>query len=162
MSSTREKLPDRRRNVTQKVRVNSSTVHYTLGFYPDDRVGELFIDMHKYGAAIRTWAADMAKVFSVALQHGAPLETLIGLFVGSKSDPSGRVECHDRIVTCTSVMDLVARSMAIDYLGRGDLADVPLPVVETKSVSEIWSYESPKDRAGKITERVPNSGDQER
>lgn len=154
MTATRELLPMRRRNVTQKVRVAGQSVHYTVGVYPDGRFGELFIDMAKQGAALRTWVGETAMLFSVAAQFGVPLETLVALFVGSRSDPSGPVEGHARIRTCTSVMDLVARSLAIDFLGREDLADVPAP-----RPARGFDYESDRSRAGKITDRVPNVED---
>lgn len=121
----REKLPTRRRCITQTVRIDGQTVHYTIGFYPDGRPGELFIDVSKAGAALRTWASETAMMLSVALQHGTPLATALALFIGSRSDPHGPVTGHARIVRCESIMDCIARSMAIDYLGRDDLADLP-------------------------------------
>lgn len=121
--SDREPLPMRRRNVTRRVRIGGQTVHFTVGHYADGRPGELFVDVSRAGAALRTWAGEAAMMLSIALQHGAPLGTVLDLFIGSRSEPCGRVEGHERITACTSVMDCVARSMAIDYLGRDELAD---------------------------------------
>lgn len=118
----RERLPDRRRCLTQRVRVGGQTVHYTVGLFADGRPGELFIDVSRAGAALRTWAGEAAMMLSIALQHGTPLETVLDLFIGSRSDPCGKVEGHPHIRTCTSVMDCIARSLAIDFLGRADLA----------------------------------------
>ena len=121
--TARELLPTRRKNYTQKVHVDGVSIHFTVGVYPDGRFGELFIDLAKQGAALRHWSSQTAMLFSVAVQHGTPLETLVTLFVGTRSEPSGHVTGHPRIRKCTSVMDLVARSIAIDFLGREDLAD---------------------------------------
>jgi len=123
----RELLPARRRCVTQTVRIGGQTVHYSVGLYPDGRPAEVFIDIAKAGAALRAWASDAAKLLSVALQHGTPQETALGLFIGSRSDPHGAVTGHARISKCTSVMDCIGRSLAIEFLNRQDLADVPAP-----------------------------------
>lgn len=103
---------------------------WTVGLYPDGRPGELFIDVAKAGAALRTWAQETAMTLSVARQHRTPLETLVNLYVGSESDPCGAVTGHARINRCKSIMDLIARSLAIEFLGREDLADVPASTEE--------------------------------
>src|SRR5215471_1358615 len=74
----REKLPNRRKNLTQKVRVGRQRqrVYYTFGLYDDGRPGELFIDVAKAGQALRTWASEAGMMFSMALQHHTPLETI--------------------------------------------------------------------------------------
>ncbi len=124
MTVVRDVLPTRRKSVTQSVRINGQSVHYTLGFYPDGRPGELFVDLAKCGSALRTWCGQAAMMLSVALQHGTPLDVALNLFIGSRSDPSGKVTGHRRITQCSSVMDLIARDMAIQFLSREDLADV--------------------------------------
>lgn len=122
---SREVLPPKRRCISQKVKIDNQTVHYSIGLYPDGRPGELFIEVSKAGAALRTWAGEAAMILSVALQYGTPLDTAIKLFVGSRSDPSGRVHGHPCITRCTSIMDLIARDMAITFLQRTELADLP-------------------------------------
>lgn len=122
-TTTREILPNRRENYTQRFRIAGNTVHLTAGMYPDGRLGEVFIDLSKQGTALRFWGESTATLFSLAIQCGCPLETLVDLFVGSKSEPFGIVEGHARITKCTSIMDAIARSLAIDFLGRDDLAD---------------------------------------
>lgn len=127
--NTREYLPHRRRNWTQHARVAGQSVYYSVGLYPDGRPGELFIDVSRAGAALRTWAAEAAMMVSIALQHGTPLSTVLALFIGSRSDPCGIVTGHARITRCQSIMDLIARDLALTFLGREDLADVPAEVV---------------------------------
>jgi ribonucleoside-diphosphate reductase alpha chain len=135
----RDLLPDRRRGVTQKAVImtaggNRQTVHYSIGLYPDGRPGELFIDVGKAGAALRGWVSESAMMISIALQHGSPLWTILSLFVGSRNDPHGAVEGHDRITKCTSIMDLIARDLAITFLKKDDMADTerwtlaPVPI----------------------------------
>lgn len=118
MTATREKLPDRRRSVTQRVRVNGQTVHFTVGLYPDGRPGEVFIDVAKDGTAARSWAGATAKLMSLMLQYGVPLHELAGALIGSGEGAFGQVsvEGHDRITESTGVLDTVVRSLALDYL----------------------------------------------
>ena len=126
----RECLPMRRRAYTQKVRIGDTNrgikpqvVFLACGLYEDGTLGEIFIDSAKQGAALRVWMAQTAMLFSIALQHGTSLGTLVNTFVGTTSEPSGKVVGHPRITTCTGVMDYVVRALAIDFLGREDLAD---------------------------------------
>lgn len=137
--SLRESLPLRRRCITQTVKIrpregNHQTVHYSVGLYPDGRPAELFIDVSKAGAALKGWCGEAGMMLSIALQHGTPLQTILDLFIGTRNDPSGEVTGHPRITQCTSIMDLIARDMAITFLQREDLADtsdwstVPVPI----------------------------------
>jgi ribonucleoside-diphosphate reductase alpha chain len=124
MVTARDKLPSRRACISQRVSIDGQTVHYAIGLYPDGRPGELFIEVAKAGAALRTWASETGMLLSVALQHGTPLETLTDLFIGTRAFPCGAVEGHPCINKCLSIMDLIARDMAITFLQRTDLADV--------------------------------------
>lgn len=130
--ATRNRLPDRRRCISQKVKIESregswQTVHYSFGLYRDNTPGELFIEVSKAGAALRTWAGEAAMLMSVALQHGTPLETIASLFVGTRCDPCGVVEGHPCITHCLSIMDLVGKDLAITFLGRDDMRDIVEP-----------------------------------
>ncbi len=122
--SPRRLLPTRRKCITQKVKVREQTVHYSIGLYEDGTPGELFIEVAKAGAALRDWAGSAAMMLSIALQHGTPLQTALNMYIGTRSDPSGIVEGHQYIKQCTSIMDLIARDVAITFLQRYDLADI--------------------------------------
>lgn len=118
----RERLSDRRKSVNYTVRVversgTSTTVHFTVGLYPDGRPGELFIDMHKQGSALRDWSGKMAMLFSVLLQHQVPLSEVCDMFVDFKADPHGRVDGSSVVMCCTSIMDCIARTLLHDYQG---------------------------------------------
>lgn len=132
--SPREVLPPRRRTVSQKIRIAGQTVHYSIGLYPDGRPGELWIEVAKAGAALRNWAGEAAMMVSIALQHGVPLTTIVDLFLATRNDPCGKVEGHDRITFCTSIMDCIVRDLAVTFLGREDLVNtsewstVPVPI----------------------------------
>ncbi|WP_315729918.1 adenosylcobalamin-dependent ribonucleoside-diphosphate reductase [Bradyrhizobium sp. SZCCHNRI2010] len=120
----REKLPAKRRGYTQRSVVGGHKVYLRTGEYPDGRLGEIFIDMHKEGAAFRSVMNAFAISVSLGLQYGVPLEEFVDAFTFFRFEPSGFVQEHDRIKNATSIIDFVFRDIAINYLDRDDLAHV--------------------------------------
>lgn len=90
-------------------------VHMGVGFYPDGRVGELFVDLHKFGSALRDWIGTASVSFSALLQHGVSLKDVCSLYAGLVADPHGTVEGLSCIETCTSIMDAIARELSCVY-----------------------------------------------
>ncbi|UPT95501.1 adenosylcobalamin-dependent ribonucleoside-diphosphate reductase [Bradyrhizobium barranii subsp. apii] len=120
----REKLPSKRVGYTQKAIVGGHKVYLRTGEYEDGRLGEFFIDMHKEGAAFRSVMNAFAIAISLGLQHGVPLEEFVDAYTFFRFEPSGFVQEHDRIKNATSIVDFIFRDLAINYLGRDDLAHV--------------------------------------
>ena len=120
----REKLPDRRKGYTQKAVVGGHKVYLRTGEYEDGRIGEIFIDMHKEGAAFRSLMNNFAIAISLGLQYGVPLEEYVEAFTFTRFEPAGLVQGNDAIKNATSILDYVFRELAISYLGRHDLAHV--------------------------------------
>jgi ribonucleoside-diphosphate reductase alpha chain len=120
----RERLPDRRKGYTQKAIVGGHKVYLRTGEYEDGRLGEIFIDMHKEGAAFRSLMNNFAIAISLGLQYGVPLEEYVEAFTFTRFEPAGFVQGNDAIKNATSVLDYVFRELAISYLGRADLAHV--------------------------------------
>ena len=120
----REKLPSKRGGYTQKAIVGGHKVYLRTGEYPDGRLGEIFIDMHKEGASFRSMMNAFAIAVSLGLQYGVPLDEFVDAFTFFRFEPSGFVQEHDRIRQVTSIIDFVFRDIAISYLGREDLAHV--------------------------------------
>ena len=120
----REKLPQRRKGYTQKAMVGGHKVYLRTGEYEDGRLGEIFIDMHKDGAAFRSLMDGFAIAISVGLQYGVPLEEFVEAFTFTKFEPAGMVMGNDSIKNATSVLDYIFRELAISYLGRYELAHV--------------------------------------
>jgi ribonucleoside-diphosphate reductase alpha chain len=121
----RHRLPDRRAGYTQKAVVGGHKVYLRTGNYEDGSLGEIFLDMHKEGAAFRSLMNCFAIAISLGLQHGVPLEEFVDAFVFTRFEPNGMVMGNDRIKMATSVIDYVFRELAITYLGRTDLSHVP-------------------------------------
>ena len=124
--SQRQKLPSRRGGFTQKAAVAGHKVYLRTGEYNDGRLGEIFIDMHKEGAAFRSLMHNFAMAISIGLQYGVPLEEFVEAFTFTRFEPAGPVDGHERIKMATSILDYIFRELAISYLGRNDLAHVQI------------------------------------
>jgi ribonucleoside-diphosphate reductase alpha chain len=120
----REKLPTRRKGYTQKAVVGGHKVYLRTGEYDDGRLGEIFIDMHKEGAALRSFINNFAIAVSLGLQYGVPLEEYVDAFTFTRFEPAGPVQGNDSIKNATSVLDYIFRELAVSYLSRFDLAHV--------------------------------------
>jgi ribonucleoside-diphosphate reductase alpha chain len=120
----RERMPDRRKGYTQKAVVGGHKVYLRTGEYEDGRLGEIFIDMHKEGAALRSLLNNFAIAVSLGLQYGVPLEEYVDAFTFTRFEPSGPVQGNDSIKYATSILDYVFRELAVSYLSRFDLAHV--------------------------------------
>ena len=120
----RERLPDRRKGYTQKAVVGGHKVYLRTGEYDDGRLGEIFIDMHKEGAAFRSLMNNFAIAISLGLQYGVPLEEFVDAFTFTRFEPAGLVQGNDSIKYATSILDYIFRELAVSYLGRYDLAHV--------------------------------------
>jgi ribonucleoside-diphosphate reductase alpha chain len=120
----RAKLPNRRKSYTQKATVGGHKVYLHTGEYEDGRLGEIFIDMHKEGAAFRSLMNNFAIAISLGLQYGVPLEEYVEAFTFTRFEPAGLVTGNETIKNATSVLDYIFRELAVSYLGRHDLAHV--------------------------------------
>ena len=119
----RRTLPAKRRGFTQKAKINGQAIFLRTGEYSDGTLGEIFIDMAKEGATMRSMSNCFAIAISIGLQYGVPLEEYVEKFVFTKFDPAGFVE-HPNIKSTTSIVDFIFRALGYEYLGRTDLVHV--------------------------------------
>lgn len=120
----RQRLPFRRSGYTQKVKIGGQSVYLRTGEYENGQLGEIFIDMHREGAAFRSLMNCFAIAISLGLQHGVPLEEFVDAFIYTKFEPSGMVNGSPHVKMTTSLIDYIFRELAVTYLGRDDLAHV--------------------------------------
>ena len=120
----RRRLPQRRKGYIQKAMIGGHKVYLHTGEYEDGSLGEIFVDMHKEGAAFRSVMNNFAIAVSIALQYGVPLEEFVEAFTFTRFEPAGMVEGNDTIRMASSVLDYIFRELAISYQGRHDLAHV--------------------------------------
>ena len=121
---SRVRLPKKRRGFTQEARVGGHKIFLRTGEYTNGSLGEIFIDMHKEGAAFRSLMNCFAMAVSVGLQYGVPLETFVEQFTFTRFEPQGTVEGHPNIKLATSIVDYIFRVLGVEYLSRYDLAHV--------------------------------------
>jgi ribonucleoside-diphosphate reductase alpha chain len=132
----RRRLPARRSGFTQEARVAGNKVFLRTGEYDDGSLGEIFIDMHKEGAAFRSMINCFAIAISKGLQYGVPLEEFVETFTFTRFEPQGMVSGHPNIKMATSIIDYVFRVLGLEYLGRTDLTQVP-PELDEPSAEDL-------------------------
>ena len=121
----RIKMPDRRKGYIQKVTIGNHKVYLHTGEYNDGKLGEIFIDTSKEGELVKALMNNFAIAISLGLQYGVPLDEFVSAYVGTKFEPSGKIDGNDRILSASSILDYIFRELAISYLGREDLAHTP-------------------------------------
>ncbi|MGB0573022.1 MAG: vitamin B12-dependent ribonucleotide reductase [Alphaproteobacteria bacterium] len=138
----RQKLPHRRKGYTQKAIVGGHKVYIRTGEYDDGSIGEVFLDMHKEGAAFRSLMNNFAIAVSIGLQYGVPLEEFVDAYTFTRFEPSGPVEGNETIKMASSILDYIFRELAISYLGRNDLAHVEIDDLEPDTMGRGESDDS--------------------
>lgn len=141
--SQRKALPNRRIGYTQKATVGGHKVYLRTGQYEDGALGEIFIDMHKEGAAYRSLMNCFSIAISLGLQYGVPLEEFVEAFTFTKFEPNGMVSGHDNLKMATSVIDYVFRDLACRYLGRYDLVHVKPTDLESDKITGETKNDEP-------------------
>ncbi|MDR1948224.1 MAG: adenosylcobalamin-dependent ribonucleoside-diphosphate reductase, partial [Spirochaetaceae bacterium] len=124
LRGVRRPLPSRRTGYTQKAKIGGHSIFIRTGEYAEGNLGEIFLDMHKEGAAFRSLLNSFAIAVSLGLQYGVPLEEYVDAFTFSKFEPNGSVQGHDYVKMATSVIDYIFRDLAISYLKRNDLGQI--------------------------------------
>ncbi len=152
----RRRLPDRRTGYTQKAKISGQTVYIRTGDYENGQLGEIFLDMHKEGAAFRSLLNSFAIAISLGLQHGVPLEEFVEAFVFTRFEPSGVVMGNSRIKMATSVIDYIFRELAVTYLGRNELAHVEEEELNQKIRERTGGLEPDFESEELVSERVIN------
>ena len=152
----RQRLPYRRSGYTQKVKIGGQSVYLRTGEYDNGQLGEIFIDMHREGAAFRSLMNCFAIAISLGLQHGVPLEEFVDAFVFTKFEPSGTVAGSPHIKMTTSVIDYIFRELAVTYLAREDLAHVPPEEIVKRKLRPSEEDELAEEVARQVETKMKN------
>ncbi len=152
-ASVRHSLPNRRDGYTQKAKIGGHSVFVRTGEYDDGRLGEIFLDMHKEGAAFRSLLNSFAIAVSLGLQYGVPLEEYVDAFTFSRFEPNGMVQGHEYIKMATSVLDYVFRDLAISYQDRYDLGQIKPEDLNATSTQNGKAKRESEQRAQETAER---------
>jgi ribonucleoside-diphosphate reductase alpha chain len=153
----RHRLPAKRKGLTIEASVAGHKVYLRTGEYEDGALGEVFIDMHKEGAAYRSMMNCFAIAVSLGLQYGVPLKEFVDKFTFTRFEPSGTVSGHPNVKMATSIVDYIFRVLGMEYLGRTDFLQVKPPVdltAEKGAVEEVY----PRSPSDAIKSGVPVPG----
>lgn len=127
VTTERRKLPNDRQSVTHAFRVGEVKCFITVGLYEDDSVGEVFLQAGHGNASddrITGLLDGWAVAFSLALQHGCPLESLLEKFERMRFEPAG-LTSNPQIPMATSIFDYCARWLRARFLAGEHAAEVP-------------------------------------
>ena len=150
-------MPDRRKGYIQKATIGDHKVYLHTGEYEDGKIGEIFIDTSKEGELVKALMNNFAIAVSLGLQYGVPLDEFISAFVGTKFEPSGKVQGNDRILSASSILDYIFRELAISYQNREDLAHTPsIGVNEVNPIDEQASDD--QNQLLKIVKDITSKG----
>jgi len=154
----RKKLPHRRKGYTQKAVVGGHKVYLRTGEYEDGHLGEIFIDMHKEGAAFRSLMNNFAIAISLGLQYGVPLEEYVEAFTFTRFEPAGFVQGNDSIKNATSILDYIFRELGVSYLARNDLAHVDAEEIGSSTTAMGGGDDENEQKADSHAERFLSRG----
>src|SRR4029079_1357109 len=149
---------------TQKAVIGGHKLYLRTGEYDDGTVGEIFLDMHREGAAFRSLMNCFAISISLGLQYGVPLEEFVEAFVFTRFEPNGSVQGHENIKMSTSVIDYIFRELALSYLGRTDLVQVKPEDLRGDTVgtpSQAPEFEDEEDQGESEGGFIPGRATQE-
>ena len=150
-------MPDRRKGYIQKATIGDHKVYLHTGEYEDGKIGEIFIDTSKEGELVKALMNNFAIAVSLGLQYGVPLDEFVSAFIGTKFEPSGKVNGNDRILSASSILDYIFRELAISYLNREDLAHTPsIGNLDVTTPDEKSSVE--QDQFLKIVKDITSKG----
>ncbi|MFO0556324.1 MAG: vitamin B12-dependent ribonucleotide reductase [Polyangiaceae bacterium] len=140
-TGSRVRLPKKRRGFTQEASVGGHKIYLRTGEYLDGSLGEIFVDMHKEGAAFRSLMNCFAMAVSLGLQYGVPLRTFVEQFTFTRFEPQGPVVGHENIKIATSIVDYMFRVLGVEYLDRYDLAHI-VPQAKIEDPTETRQHET--------------------
>jgi ribonucleoside-diphosphate reductase alpha chain len=154
---SRRPMPSKRYGFTQKASVGGQAIYVRTGEYEDGTLGELFIDMHKEGATMRSLMNSFAIAVSIGLQYGVPLEEFVDKFSFTRFEPAGPVADHPNIKYATSLVDYIFRLLAFEYLNREDLVQVKPSDLKPASPTATEHYQQHAALANAPTEAEPEA-----
>ena len=150
-------MPDRRKGYIQKASIGDHKVYLHTGEYEDGKIGEIFIDTSKEGELVKALMNNFAIAVSLGLQYGVPLDEFVNAFIGTKFEPSGKVQGNDRILSASSILDYIFRELAISYLNREDLAHTP-SIAHKEAVEDNEQNNEEQNQFIKLVKDITSKG----
>ena len=132
----RKELPKTRTAKTFSFRVADSHGYITVGEYDDGTPGEVFVNFSKHGSTLRGIMDAFAISVSHGLQYGVPLKSYIKSFLNTSFAPSGITD-DAAIRTTSSIVDFIARKLALNYLSFDDRLELGLASIDDMPDDQI-------------------------
>jgi ribonucleoside-diphosphate reductase alpha chain len=123
--AVRRALPKIRHSKTFSFTVSDSHGYVTVGEYDDGTPGEIFVNFAKHGSTLRGIMDAFAISVSHGLQYGVPLKSYVKSFRNTSFAPAGITDDAE-IRTASSIVDYIARRLALSYLSFDDLLELGL------------------------------------
>ena len=157
-TARRRDLPGRRSGYTQKASVGGHRLYVRTGEYDDGSLGEIFVALHKEGAAFRGLMDNFAAAVSIGLQHGVPLESFVEAFTFTRFGPAGAVDGDPAVRHATSLLDYTFRHLAANYLNRRDIPEAEPEEADTvgngaRDQAPLLPLDLPADTAVRVRRR---------
>jgi ribonucleoside-diphosphate reductase alpha chain len=151
----RRKLPKTRPSQTISFRVGEAKGYITAGEYPGDGVGEIFVKLGKQGSTLSGLLDAFAISMSIGLQYGVPLEAYVSKFMNMRFEPAGMTD-DDEIRFATSLVDFMARKLALEYLPYDQRESLGIFSIEerTRMLETGYGDEEPDVPASPSAEEV--------
>ena len=127
--AVRQQMPKVRTAKTFSFKVANSKGYMTVGEYADGRPGEIFVNVNKQGSTMRGILDAFAISVSHGLQFGVPLKDYVSSMVSMSFAPAGITD-DPEIRTASSIIDYIARRLALTYLSFDDRLELGLASVE--------------------------------
>jgi ribonucleoside-diphosphate reductase alpha chain len=149
----RKKLPSTRDSLTHKFSVNQQEGYITAGIFEDGTLGEVFVRVSKAGSTLQGIIDAWAIGVSMAIQYGAPFDTIRDKFVDMQFEPRGFTD-NNEIRMAKSIPDYVFRWLELIFFGQ-KAHDVPSGSVITaiKEPASPGFDGPPCGRCGNLTKR---------
>jgi ribonucleoside-diphosphate reductase alpha chain len=125
----RRELPKERVARTFSFTVADSHGYLIVGEYEDGMPGEVFVNFSKHGTTLRGIMDAFAISMSHGLQYGVPLKSYIKSFLNTSFAPAGITD-DPNIRTASSIVDFIARRLALTYLSFDDRLELGLASIE--------------------------------
>jgi len=116
----RRRVPDDGQAIKRRFEINSAisgkvSGHIVVGLFEDGTPGEVFVNVAQAGSTLRGFIDTWSRLFSMALQYGAPLDDLVAKQAFTQFEPSGFTN-DQQISRAKSIPDYVVRWMASRFL----------------------------------------------
>lgn len=133
--AVRKELPKVRNSKTFSFTVAGSHGYMTVGEYEDGTPGEVFVNVSKQGSTLRGILDAFAISLSHGLQFGVPLKDYVKSFTSMSFAPAGMTD-DPEIRTATSLIDYIAKRLALSYLSFDDKLELGLASIDDMPVDQ--------------------------